>query len=85
MYVFIPHTDDDFDWTRLSGGTSSDGTGPNSDHTGHGSYIYIETSDPRQPGDKAELMSPVFQYKRFVYVIIILNIDSFDYNNQFKK
>ena len=68
MYVFIPHTDDDFDWTRLSGGTASSGTGPDSDHTGQGSYIYVETSSPRQPGDKAKLTSPFFLYQRFVIV-----------------
>ena len=66
--LFIPYTDDDFDWRRLSGPTGNSDTGPNSDHTGQGLYIYIETSSPRQPGDKAELTSPVFQYQRFVSV-----------------
>mgnify|MGYP001804734787 FL=1 len=66
--LFIPRTEDDFDWRIHSGGPASSGTGPDSDHTGQGSYIYIETSSPRQPGDKAKLTSPVFLYQRFVIV-----------------
>ncbi|XP_072021512.1 hyalin-like [Amphiura filiformis] len=53
--------DDDFDWRSQSGRTSSGNTGPSSDHTtmsGSGRYIYIEASTPRQPGDKARLLSP---------------------------
>lgn len=30
---FTQRTDDRFDWTRRNGRTSSQGTGPNSDHT----------------------------------------------------
>ena len=54
---------DDFDWTRQSGSTSSSGTGPTNDHTygtAKGYYMYIETSLPRRPGDKAMLMSPKY-------------------------
>ena len=29
-------TTDDFDWTRNKGKTSSDGTGPSTDHSGNG-------------------------------------------------
>ncbi|XP_078366044.1 MAM and LDL-receptor class A domain-containing protein 1-like [Oculina patagonica] len=46
---------DDFDWTNQTGPTFSDGTGPISDHGGNGSYMYIETSYPRQYGDIAIL------------------------------
>uniref|UniRef100_A0A8P4KK11 MAM domain containing glycosylphosphatidylinositol anchor 2a n=1 Tax=Dicentrarchus labrax TaxID=13489 RepID=A0A8P4KK11_DICLA len=37
-------------------------TGPSSDHTGskQGFYMYIETSRPRLDGDKARLLSPIF-------------------------
>ena len=30
---YIQAVDDDFDWTRRSGATSSSGTGPSADHT----------------------------------------------------
>lgn len=55
---------DRFDWSWKQGTTSTSGTGPNFDHTygnSTGHYIYIETSSPRRPGDKARLLSPVFQ------------------------
>ncbi|XP_060564981.1 MAM and LDL-receptor class A domain-containing protein 1-like [Ruditapes philippinarum] len=51
---------DDFDWTQRAGSTSSSGTGPTNDHTTNtrsGSYIYIESSSPRRPGQKAWLVS----------------------------
>ena len=40
------------------------GTGPSVDHTLatiNGKYIYIETSSPTKPGDKARIKSPVFK------------------------
>ncbi|MGB0715001.1 MAG: S8 family serine peptidase, partial [Phycisphaerae bacterium] len=50
---------DIFDWTRNSGGTLSNNTGPSGDHTtGSGFYMYTETSSPRQPGDTAILEGP---------------------------
>nr|KAG5689549.1 hypothetical protein BaRGS_022052 [Batillaria attramentaria] len=49
-------TSDNFDWLSHTGKTGSTGTGPSSDHTlGH--YMYIETSSPRRPGQKARLIS----------------------------
>ncbi|XP_071492659.1 MAM and LDL-receptor class A domain-containing protein 1-like [Diadema antillarum] len=54
-------TDDDFDWSRNNGSTSSYDTGPSGDHTtGYGSYMYIETSSPRSDGDVARLRSPAY-------------------------
>lgn len=52
-------TGDNFNWTRDSGGTPSNGTGPS---TGNGStwYMYIETSSPRSNGDTANFESPCF-------------------------
>ncbi|KAJ7393856.1 hypothetical protein OS493_003523 [Desmophyllum pertusum] len=46
---------DNFDWTIRSGSTPSSSTGPSSGHGGKGSYIFIETSSPRNSGDKAKL------------------------------
>ncbi|XP_072042533.1 uncharacterized protein [Amphiura filiformis] len=52
-------TDDDFDWTWHSGGTSSSDTGPSGDHTtGSGLYIYTEASG-RSAGETARLISPL--------------------------
>jgi hypothetical protein len=55
---------DDFDWSRNSGSTGSQGTGPNGDHTlgtAAGHYVYIEASNPQSNGDKARLLSEVFR------------------------
>ncbi|XP_066508130.1 MAM and LDL-receptor class A domain-containing protein 1-like [Hoplias malabaricus] len=50
---------DSFDWTRWSGSTPTDFTGPTGDHTtGSGFYMYIE-SDGVHHGDSARMMSPV--------------------------
>ncbi|XP_025084894.1 MAM and LDL-receptor class A domain-containing protein 2-like isoform X1 [Pomacea canaliculata] len=51
---------DNFDWTRTHGSTSTTGTGPSRDHsrgTSRGYFVYIESSLPRKPGDKAWLVS----------------------------
>ncbi|XP_065183994.1 MAM and LDL-receptor class A domain-containing protein 1-like [Sycon ciliatum] len=64
MDGFTQVSTDDFDWTRSNGRTSSSGTGPSFDHTTNttsGYYMYIETSLPRTSGDKAQLMSPLYQ------------------------
>ncbi|XP_050391165.2 MAM and LDL-receptor class A domain-containing protein 2 [Patella vulgata] len=49
--------DDIFDWTRNKGPTNSERTGPPNDHTGNGSYIYIEASNQVE-NDKARIESP---------------------------
>ncbi|XP_062900283.1 MAM and LDL-receptor class A domain-containing protein 1 isoform X2 [Mobula hypostoma] len=53
--------DDDFDWTRNKGQTSTANTGPSKDHTlgtAEGHYLYIEASD-QQFGNTATLLSPI--------------------------
>ncbi|XP_060606260.1 MAM and LDL-receptor class A domain-containing protein 1-like [Ruditapes philippinarum] len=77
----------DFNWTRNSGPTKSDGTGPPADHTygtESGHYFYIETSQPRTLGEKAQLLSRAvsltsavcvsFYYHMYGYHIGALNV-----------
>ncbi|XP_068697308.1 uncharacterized protein [Montipora foliosa] len=55
---FEQDSTDNFDWTLHKGSTPSGGTGPTTDMSGRGWYIYAETSSPRVPGDRAVLLSP---------------------------
>ncbi|XP_033116799.1 MAM and LDL-receptor class A domain-containing protein 2-like [Anneissia japonica] len=53
-------TTDNFDWIWHQGSTGSKNTGPVNDHTigdSTGHYIYIETSDPRRPSQRAKITS----------------------------
>lgn len=55
-------SEDDFDWTRYQGPTSTLNTGPMKDHTlgtANGHYLYIETSEPQAFQDQAVLLSPI--------------------------
>ncbi|XP_035658189.1 MAM and LDL-receptor class A domain-containing protein 1-like [Branchiostoma floridae] len=55
--------DDEFDWVQGTGDTPTQNTGPSTDHTtgtGQGTYMFLETSAPRQPDDRAKLVSEVF-------------------------
>ncbi|XP_071828929.1 MAM and LDL-receptor class A domain-containing protein 2-like isoform X3 [Apostichopus japonicus] len=57
---FTQATDDDINWTRNSGSTTSSGTGPSVDHTfgtSVGCYVYMEVSGGI-PGYHARLHSP---------------------------
>uniref|UniRef100_H3CGE1 MAM domain containing glycosylphosphatidylinositol anchor 1 n=1 Tax=Tetraodon nigroviridis TaxID=99883 RepID=H3CGE1_TETNG len=63
---FSQDRSDDFDWTRQNHLTQnpkrSANTGPETDRSGtkEGYYMYIEASRPRVQGDKARLLSPLF-------------------------
>ncbi|XP_035827621.1 MAM and LDL-receptor class A domain-containing protein 1-like [Aplysia californica] len=58
MCGYVQSHTDDFDWTLSTGITGSVGTGPSGDHTtGTGNYLYIETSAPQSPGDRAVILS----------------------------
>ncbi|XP_020612540.1 MAM and LDL-receptor class A domain-containing protein 1-like [Orbicella faveolata] len=61
MCRFVQDKNDVFDWTRIKGRTPSLGTGPSADHTGNGSYMYIEATYASQ-GDNAKLNSPKLQF-----------------------
>lgn len=57
---FTQDNSEDFDWTFNKGPTSSTpSTGPTADFSGNGYYIYAEASNPRRPGDRARLLSPL--------------------------
>ncbi|XP_062504073.1 MAM and LDL-receptor class A domain-containing protein 2-like [Corticium candelabrum] len=59
---FVDEDNDNFDWSRQNGGTSSLDTGPPNDHTtgtSQGYYMYVETSGTNlRIGDVAILRSP---------------------------
>uniref|UniRef100_A0A3P9GY91 MAM domain containing glycosylphosphatidylinositol anchor 1 n=1 Tax=Oryzias latipes TaxID=8090 RepID=A0A3P9GY91_ORYLA len=63
---FTQDRTDVFDWTRQNNLTQnpkrSTNTGPETDRSGtkEGYYMYIEASRPRAEGDKARLLSPLF-------------------------
>ncbi|XP_025085517.1 MAM and LDL-receptor class A domain-containing protein 1-like [Pomacea canaliculata] len=54
---------DNFDWMRTMGATPTQYTGPSVDHTQdsvEGGFVFIESSAPRVPGDRAWLVSQPF-------------------------
>jgi len=63
MCTYLQGKNDDFDWLRGHGGTTSWNTGPRKDHTRDsavGHYMYVEASAPRKTGDRALLVSQLF-------------------------
>ncbi|XP_069067879.1 MAM and LDL-receptor class A domain-containing protein 1 isoform X2 [Pleurodeles waltl] len=57
---------DDFDWSLRAGSTPTTGTGPATDHTlrePSGHYIFIESSFPQLPKQKAIISSPVISQR----------------------
>ncbi|XP_040501291.1 MAM and LDL-receptor class A domain-containing protein 1 [Ursus maritimus] len=55
-------TEDDFDWSRKHGPTSTLNTGPMKDNTlgtAEGHYLYIESSEPQVFQNRAALLSPI--------------------------
>jgi len=77
-------TGDRFDWSRRSGRTPSSATGPEQAADGR-YYMYIETSCPRRPGDKAALKTPplkvaattAFSFKYHMYGSSIHSLEVF--------
>uniref|UniRef100_A0A8C6T6G2 MAM domain-containing protein n=1 Tax=Neogobius melanostomus TaxID=47308 RepID=A0A8C6T6G2_9GOBI len=65
---------DAFDWTRHSAASRDSkytpNTGPSADHRGDkgGHYLYIETSRPRVPGDKARLLTPTYCFSFYYHM-----------------
>jgi V8-like Glu-specific endopeptidase len=57
--AWVQDSNDDFDWTILSGATPSTGTGPTASSDGS-YYLYMEASNPNNPSKKAILTSPCF-------------------------
>ena len=57
---FVQLTDDDFDWTRQTGGTVSNGTGPTTGYNATSHYLYMEASSPNYPTKEARLMSSCY-------------------------
>ncbi|XP_055339874.1 uncharacterized protein LOC129589259 [Paramacrobiotus metropolitanus] len=65
---FSQATDDGLDWHRVSGERETEYTGPTVDHTTGtvaGKYMYVESSSPSQPGDKARIISPLIRLNDF--------------------
>lgn len=59
-------TGDDIDWDILLGSTASGGTGPGSDHTGGGNYLYTETSGGCN-SMTGMITSPIFDLTGLLY------------------
>nr|XP_014344169.1 PREDICTED: MAM and LDL-receptor class A domain-containing protein 1-like [Latimeria chalumnae] len=60
---WIQSEDDDYDWARSFGETPTSDTGPSFDHTTNtatGYYLYLETSSPHLPGNKAIISTPAY-------------------------
>ncbi|XP_069744009.1 MAM domain-containing glycosylphosphatidylinositol anchor protein 1-like isoform X2 [Narcine bancroftii] len=63
---FTQDASDDFDWSRENNVTQdprkTPNTGPHTDRSGSqtGYYMFIEASTPRRPGDRARLLSPLY-------------------------
>ena len=62
--IFEPPPPSNLQWQRKKGRTSNKGTGPPFDHTtfdNTGHYLFIDSSQVVQEGEKAELISTTFE------------------------
>jgi len=86
--LWCQSTNDDFDWSRNSGGTPSSSTGPLNAHDGT-YYMFTESSSPRVNGDEAHLEATFnfsalqtpelsFFYHMFGISIASLHVDVYD-------
>ncbi|CAK8690511.1 unnamed protein product [Clavelina lepadiformis] len=82
---FIHDLDAQFTWTRNVLTTPSEGTGPPYDASfdGTGSYVFIEASRPRKPGEKAALMSPRIFGRPDIPVCLRFSYDMYGSNTGF--
>lgn len=77
-------TDDDIDWIVFAGptpskvGISPDVTGPDGDNTtGGGNYIYVEASNPNNPGKTADFTTPNFTLDALYKPLLIFSYHMF--------
>ncbi|BDS09620.1 trypsin-like peptidase domain-containing protein [Aureispira anguillae] len=72
-------TNDDFDWTLLSGATPSNATGPTAANEGT-YYIYMEATAPNSPSKNAKLLSPCFDLTGVSYPELAFNYSMYGVN-----
>lgn len=90
-YKYEQSNEDDIDWTMLSGPTPSkigiepDKTGPTVDHSKgneEGVYLYVEASDPNNPGKEASIITPKFRLTELGNPKLTFWVHMFSANNE---
>ena len=65
-------TDDDFNWTRITGSTSSSFTGPTSAYS-ENYYMYVESSYPNYPYLTGRLISPIINASSQQFSVLLFS------------